>query len=60
LIWYLACCNAAQQETIGSLLIENSERRLAKLLLQLGSSLPDCNPRGKVTVPRILHEELAR
>jgi CRP/FNR family transcriptional regulator, cyclic AMP receptor protein len=59
LIWYLACCNAAQQETIGSLLTENSERRLARLLLQLGSPLSGNNSHGKVAVPRMLHEDLA-
>jgi CRP/FNR family transcriptional regulator, cyclic AMP receptor protein len=59
LIKYLACCIAQQQEAIGSLLAANSEQRLAKLLLQLGSMFgADCR-RGLMLVPRILYEDLA-
>jgi CRP/FNR family transcriptional regulator, cyclic AMP receptor protein len=59
LIKYLAGCIAQQQEAIGSLLVANSEQRLAKLLLQLGSMYgADCR-RSLMLVPRILHEDLA-
>jgi CRP/FNR family transcriptional regulator, cyclic AMP receptor protein len=59
LIKYLACCIAQQQEAIGSLLAANSEQRLAKMLLQLGSMFgADCR-RGLMFVPRILYEDLA-
>jgi CRP/FNR family transcriptional regulator, cyclic AMP receptor protein len=59
LIGYLACCNAAQLEIIGSLLTENSERRLARLLLQLGSLRPMAVSPPMITMSRILHEDLA-
>jgi CRP/FNR family transcriptional regulator, cyclic AMP receptor protein len=59
LIRYLACCNARQQDTIGSLLAINSEQRLAKVLLQLGSNGGANHSQGGAVVPRILHEDLA-
>jgi CRP/FNR family transcriptional regulator, cyclic AMP receptor protein len=58
-IQFLACCNAEQQKTIGSLLIENSEQRLAKVLLRLGAPFDADCARGRTTVARILHEDLA-
>lgn len=59
LIQYLACCIAQQQEAIGSLLTVNSEQRLAKVLLQLGSMLGVNYSRRITILPRILYEDLA-
>jgi len=59
LIQYLAHCIAQQQEILGSLLSANSERRLAKVLLQLGAIVGAECYCGATVVPRILHEDLA-
>jgi CRP/FNR family transcriptional regulator, cyclic AMP receptor protein len=59
LVQYLACCNAMQQEVIGSLLTENSEQRLAKVLLQLGTPPGTNNSNGQAIISGILQDDLA-
>lgn len=56
LVRYLADCIAYQQEFIASLLSVNSEQRLAKVLLQLGTVI---DVGGSYRVPKILLKDLA-
>jgi CRP/FNR family transcriptional regulator, cyclic AMP receptor protein len=59
MVHYLACCSAQQQETITSLLVANSEQRLAKILLEHTSQYSGNCGCGIAIVPRILHVDLA-
>ena len=58
LVHYLAGCIAEHEEFIASLLSLKSERRLAEVLLHLGTA---CTPEahGKIVAPRILYTDLA-
>jgi CRP/FNR family cyclic AMP-dependent transcriptional regulator len=59
LVQYLAGRIAEQQEFIGLLLSANSEQRLANMFLRLGTLFGTIDSQGKVTIPRILFEDLA-
>jgi CRP-like cAMP-binding protein len=59
LVHYLAACIAEHEEFIASLLSLKCERRLADVLIHLGTTSSANNSHGKTIAPRILYSDLA-